>query len=115
MPGKNSNMDRHREVGGGTGAQGSGEKLSLFHAGTKSSGGSSRGSSGCLCWFVATGAPQEVHGAQAEWADLHTPFKEAQDPSLDVALRRLQDPPHSGLGMPMHKVQVEPGTAGFLQ
>lgn len=60
-------------------AQGPGEKLSLFHVGTKSSGGPSRGSSGCLCWFVAAGAPQELPGAQAEWGDLHTPCKEAQD------------------------------------
>lgn len=64
------------------GAQEPGEKRSLFHAGTKSSGGPPRSLSGCLCWFMAAGAPQKVLGA--EWADLNTPCKEAQDSQLGL-------------------------------
>lgn len=93
------------------GAQGPGEKLSLFHAGTKSSGGTPRGSSGCLCWFVAAEAPQEVPGAQTEW---RTHARKHRISSLGLGLRRLQDPPHSVLGLPRHKAQVQPGTAGCL-
>lgn len=65
--------------------------------------------------YMAAGAPQEVPGAQAESGETCTPHaRKHKIPSVGLGLRRLQAP-HSVLGLPRHKAQVEPGTAGFLQ
>lgn len=116
LPRRNSSMDRHREVGRQNGCSGARRKTLPAPHRHQELWGVSKGFLWLLVLvYMAAGAPQEVPGAQAESGETCTPHaRKHKIPCVGLGLRRLQSP-HSVLGLPRHKAQVEPGTAGFLQ
>lgn len=93
LPGRNSSMDRHREVGGRMDAQELGKKCSLFHTDIKSSGGPPRVACAGL-WQQEPLRRSLGHRQSGETCTPHA--RKHMIPSVGLGLRRLQDPPHSG-------------------